>query len=306
MPRSKDQQARTAEMYQRIAAMNDCGLIDDEIAKRLGVSTSTVERGRRAMGLKKKPPYKGFPSKLNAETKKWIKENYLKVNDTIMAEKFGVSESTMINWRKKLGLKYENKHQWDRYPHPKGMKGKKHSEEVVRGIRKRSKAMWQDPNFIGHTEEYRQMRSDNSSRHMARRHPSTIRSRGKAGYREDLGAIYFRSLWEANYARYLNLLKSRGDIFYWEYEPDTFWFEAIRRGVRSYKPDFKVWDTEESEPYYIEIKGYMDAKSKTKLNRMRIYYPKVKLLLVTEKEYRGLRDVAALIPNWEACKKSRF
>ena len=53
----------------------------------------------------------------------------------------------------------------------------------------------------------------------------------KAGWRE-IGGIkkYYRSRWEANYARYLEWLKQRGEISDWKHEPETFWFEPIKRG----------------------------------------------------------------------------
>lgn len=122
----------------------------------------------------------------------------------------------------------------------------------------------------------------------------------RQGRRADLGDMFFRSGWEANFARYLNLLQKNGDIAKWEYEPDTFWFEAIKRGVRSYKPDFKVWDTADAEPYYYEVKGWMDAKSKTKLKRMAKYHPNVKIILFGKKEYNSLRkNLSKVIPNWE-------
>jgi hypothetical protein len=125
-------------------------------------------------------------------------------------------------------------------------------------------------------------------------------ARHRAGVRPDLGPIAFRSAWEANYARYLNLRIKLGEITRWQYEPETFWFLPIKRGVRSYKPDFKVWPAGPGEPYYIELKGHMDKRSATKLKRMRIYYPDVKVVLVNEDEYRGIaRSVRRMIPTWE-------
>lgn len=120
------------------------------------------------------------------------------------------------------------------------------------------------------------------------------------GRRKDLDNVFFRSTWEANYARYLNLLVKSGNIYRWEFEPDTFWFLEIKRGVRSYLPDFKVWETENSKPYYIEIKGWMDPKSKTKLKRMAKYYPEIELRLVGEKQYREIeRKLSGAIKGWE-------
>jgi hypothetical protein len=123
----------------------------------------------------------------------------------------------------------------------------------------------------------------------------------KQGKRADLDNRYYRSAWEANYARYLNFLLKHKQIFKWEYEPDTFWFDKIKRGTRHYTPDFKVWETEESKPKYVEIKGYMDATSKTKLKRMAKYYPDVNIIICGRAEYYILqRQVAAMIDGWES------
>lgn len=123
--------------------------------------------------------------------------------------------------------------------------------------------------------------------------------RSKAGRRSDIGNQYFRSAWEANYARYLNWLKARGEIKNWEYEPETFEFHKIKRGSRFYLPDFRVTNKNDSQEYH-EVKGWMDQKSKTKLARMAKYYPKVPLILIDTTQYRSLaRQVSAMIPNWE-------
>jgi hypothetical protein len=100
----------------------------------------------------------------------------------------------------------------------------------------------------------------------------------KQGFREDIG-IYVRSEWEAVYARYLNFLIKNKEIKSWEYEPKTFWFENIRRGVRSYTPDFLIINNNGSEEYH-EVKGYMDSRSATKLKRMKKYYPEIKMVLI--------------------------
>jgi hypothetical protein len=96
------------------------------------------------------------------------------------------------------------------------------------------------------------------------------------------GSMYFRSKWEANYALYLDFLTKNGDIKGWEYEVDTFEFEKIRHGTTRYTPDFKVMD---GDTVYHEVKGYLDARSKTKLKRMAKYFPHVKLVLIEKKQY---------------------
>jgi hypothetical protein len=121
-----------------------------------------------------------------------------------------------------------------------------------------------------------------------------------AGVRPDIGPMFFHSKMEANYARYLNLLQSMGAIESWRYEPETFWFLAIKRGVRSYKPDFRVQYRNEATPVYVEVKGYMDAKSRTKIARFKKYYSQHRLEVVGQKEYEATRRKwASAIPTWE-------
>src|SRR6185369_4619861 len=123
--------------------------------------------------------------------------------------------------------------------------------------------------------------------------------RGKGGKREDLDNRYFRSSWEANYARYLNFLVKNKEIKKWEYEVDTFAFGTIKRGVRFYTPDFKVFNNDGSFIYH-EVKGWMDAKSKTRAKRMTKYYPDVKVIIIGKDWFRANgKNLSSLITNWE-------
>jgi hypothetical protein len=122
----------------------------------------------------------------------------------------------------------------------------------------------------------------------------------KAGWREvGCRRIYFRSAWEANYSRYLQWLLERGEIKAWDHEPETFWFEAIKRGVRSYLPDFRVVERSGAVIWH-EVKGHMTPRSKTALARMAKYHPHVKILVVDRRQYDSVkRAVSKLIPGWE-------
>jgi hypothetical protein len=185
--------------------------------------------------------------------------------------------------------------------HPRGFAGHRHSGAAKAAISQKSKDSWlvMKTFAIGNmSPENLQKLSDRTSARMASQPAENAYSRTKSGRRADLDGTFFRSAWEANFARYLNWLKARGEIDAWEYEPETFWFEAIKRGVRSYKPDFRV--TEKGRVYFYEVKGWMDDKSKTKLRRMKKYYPAVEVRLFGEKDYRALKaKVSALIPGWE-------
>lgn len=114
-----------------------------------------------------------------------------------------------------------------------------------------------------------------------------------------IGGIRFfaRSSWEANIACYYESLKVSGEILRWEHEPKTFWFEEIRRGVRSYLPDFRI-TKRDGTTYYVEVKGHMDAKSKTKIRRMAKYYPEIKLEVIDSDRYREIKKSAKFIKGW--------
>lgn len=72
-----------------------------------------------------------------------------------------------------------------------------------------------------------------------------------------------------------------GIIKGWEHEPKCFWFNEIKRGTRSYLPDFKV-SLHDGSHYWVEVKGYFDSKSLTKIKRFRKYYPQEKLVVVSK------------------------
>jgi len=104
------------------------------------------------------------------------------------------------------------------------------------------------------------------------------------GFRKDLG-MYFRSGWEANYAR---LLKFQNKI--WEYEPISFNLKING----SYTPDFKVGDD------FFEIKGKVEKSFEKKLKEFKEIYPHINLYIIYEKEYRQLsRMYKKTILNWE-------
>jgi len=123
---------------------------------------------------------------------------------------------------------------------------------------------------------------------------------GKSGWRT-IGdkKIYCRSIWEANYARFLQCLKDQKTIKDWEYEPETFWFDGIRRGCVSYLPDFKVY-TNDSKHHWIEVKGWLDPKSATKIKRFRKYYPNEELFLIDKNWFqKNSQKLHCVIKDWE-------
>jgi hypothetical protein len=189
------------------------------------------------------------------------------------------------------------------------MTGKKHSPEAIAKFSTLSKerwALWKKTNTGHMAPEKRAAQSQRMRLHQAGRRADKSYTWAAGGHREDLGGMFFRSSWEANYARYLNLLMKMKIVESWEFEPETFWFEKIKRGVRSFLVDFRVKYRNEEKPVYVEIKGFMDKKSKTKIARFQKYYPQHRLEVIGAKEYYALRDKwSSAIPNWERPKRSR-
>lgn len=128
----------------------------------------------------------------------------------------------------------------------------------------------------------------------------------KAGWRK-IGGVkkYYRSKTEANYARYLEYLKQRGEVLEWEHEPRTFWFNknkhgnGVKRGVRSYTPDFRVVLRGGKEEWH-EVKGYMDKRSATKIKRFRKYFPELLLVVIMQTQVTQMGNtIGRAIKGWE-------
>lgn len=254
-------------------------LMLDELARIVGKNRQQIARKAGEMGLTKRSRPTGRKSK--------------RKHPTIEAARAAISEAS----RKRIAEK----------GHPRGALGMRHTDESRAKISASQRKLAAEGRHPGQTQQHTPERRQKQSVVMSERLKSmtSVYSRCHHGRREDLGNQFFRSRWEANYARFLNLLKSQGEIAGWEYEPDTFWFEKIRRGVRSYTPDFKV--TAKDGCYYVEVKGWMDPKSKTKIKRMAKYHPDIDLRVVDAKAYQEIaRKMGRAIPGWESDERGRL
>lgn len=184
------------------------------------------------------------------------------------------------------------------YEHPRGMAGKSHSPEAKKKIGEASRRYWatMPPDEM----EQRRERARSLGYANGQRGPTSARhTRSRGGKREDLDNRYFRSAWEANYARWLNYLVSVGVVERWEYEPRTFEFKAIQKGTRFYTPDFLVVFPDGHHEWH-EVKGWMHPKGATAIRRFQKYYPDETLVLIDEPVYRGIAvDARSVIPTWE-------
>ncbi len=306
------------------------GRAASEIARELGRTDRAVKNKAYKIGISK--PIRIFTEKEKEILKEWYENHPDELNLKELAIQLNRTEAYLCKQAKLLNLtqfgrkpkktlkqsterlrKYSSEHpeqikkalklaQERNRTNPPYRNPRKFTNEDRQKLSERTMAMWADPNSVFNSVEFKEKQSQRQHERMIerlRQNPTTNYSRGKGGKRADLNNMYFRSAWEANYARYLNLLLKQKLIYKWEYEPDTFYFEKIKRGTRSYTPDFKIWETEQSTPYYVEVKGWMDDKSKTKLKRMAKYYPKIKIELVCEQEYKEIKNKVGKLLNFE-------
>lgn len=214
-----------------------------------------------------------------------------------MKKKYENQVSPLVLWAKNNGKKISDciKARIKTKGHPKGAQGLKHTEQTKKVISEKSKLMWANM-----TEAEKDARALRCSILGAKQTMNRANASWRAGWRE-IGGVkkYYRSRWEANYARFLEWQKVNNKILDWKHEPKTFWFEGIKRGCLSYLPDFWVLDAENNESYH-EVKGWMDDRSKTKIKRMSKYHPNIKLIVIDTKLYKSLeKSMSCLISGWE-------
>lgn len=238
--------------------------------------------------------------------------DYLNLDE--LSRKMNRPKTSICRIAKELGLtRFGRKPKWFmeksgkllgehvRKNHPRGMLGKHHTQEYKEKMSKRVKLQWDDPNSTFNSIEFknRQALRMSKQQEISRKTNSpNAYSNCHGGKREDLNGMYFRSSWEANYARYLNLLKHDGVISKWEYEANTFRFPQGFGNVLSYTPDFKIFNDDSF--YFVEVKGWMNERSKAALEKMNKYYPDINIIVVDEHAYKELkRAYSSSIKNWE-------
>ncbi len=299
-------------------------LLHRDIGLRLGRTINSVRGKCFKLGLV--VIHRGISDENKAIIKQWYEERIGGKLELAKLENItGIKRSSLSEFAKSIGMSDVHRTWWvppanqyqskaDRVkaqsiirkewlknnPHPKGMLGKQHTKEA-KAIMAENIKRWRE------TASQKQ-KTDSTNKAIQTRinkygtaGPVTLSanaySRCKGGFREDIG-VYVRSGWEANYARYLNFLVSQLKIQSWRYEPRTFRFPVVR-GSTEYTPDFEVIENDNSIVFH-EVKGWMDAKSKTKLKRFAKHFPNETLLLITEKEYNEIkRKVGPFIKNWE-------
>jgi hypothetical protein len=119
------------------------------------------------------------------------------------------------------------------------------------------------------------------------KHNKIGKKTSKSFRREDLENTYFRSSWEANFARYLNL---KGIA--WEYEKYRFKLS----NNKTYIPDFFL----PQENKFIEVKGYWRSQALKKFKMFEEEYPNISIEVFGKEEYKQLEEeFKDKIRNWE-------
>lgn len=135
--------------------------------------------------------------------------------------------------------------------------------------------------------------------------PQGCQGYANVGKRQDLSGQYFRSSYEANYARYLNYLIANdlSGIVAWEYEPDTFEFKGAKQPPRFYTPDFRLLFNDTRKEYH-EVKGWDHPKGLEARSRFTKDYPRLKLVLIKRDFFINIQKqgIDRSLLGWEHIK----
>jgi hypothetical protein len=282
------------------------------IAAALGRSVSAVRNRCLDLGLNtKKAPW--GDNEVAALREAYARADGCHLDLTALAARLGRPKTSVCRKARELGLTDQRRPMRpERVPalaermrrhiaekgHPRGALGLRHTAETKAVMGAKARTMWANPASAVNSDASRQRQSDAALARGFGRSQNAF-SRSKKGTRPDLG-VFFRSRWEANYARFLNLLKSQGKIVGWRYEARTFVFEAIKRGTRSYTPDFEVTFPGGRVEWH-EVKGWLHQRGRTAIERFRRYYPGETLVLIEKGWFKSAArsGLAGSLPHWE-------
>lgn len=273
------------------------------VAKIINRSVGSVRNKAYELGIT-------HPINYSEEERNYILTNYKSYNLSDIAKKLNRPHTNICRFIREQGIDRPSKRKNDlethikrseqskkiirENGHPRGMMGKSHTQEIRAIISERSREYWKKVTPEQLEARRRKMiatklKNDTLNPNKTMGNPY---SRTKSGKRADLNNVFFRSAWEANIARYYNYVGIK-----WEFEPKEFIFPDIRKGCVSYTPDFYLPE----ENRWVEVKGWMDKKSITKLKRFKKYYPKEyeKLEIIGANEYKAFKEYSRIIPNWE-------
>lgn len=285
---------RTSSVWKTASEFSMCGQSVWERLKRLNVIESVL-----------------YSHEQEALIRNFYSKEFKRGDLDIFCKNNSMLKTSVSRWAKTNGLntsykrKFNEAHlektresfigRWDRSPHPRGMLGKKHTPECIERIRVLSTKMMQNMSPQKKRERITKgLKTRASNGTLIRPRKTTW----KQGWRT-IGTrrLYLRSQWEANYASYIEFLAFNKQIQSWDYECETFWFDKIKRGTNNYTPDFKIFNNDGTFEFH-EVKGWMDARSKTKIRRMKKYHPNVVLRIIDKEWFKKNNSLSKIIPGW--------
>lgn len=117
---------------------------------------------------------------------------------------------------------------------------------------------------------------------------TNLYSSSRKGFREDLNNQFFRSAWEANFARLCNYFGTK-----WEYEEHKFFLEKIEQ---FYIPDFYLPEINT----FVEITGQETPYKNKKINMFIESFPEYNFIHIIDKDwYKKFSPLKHIIPQWE-------
>lgn len=110
--------------------------------------------------------------------------------------------------------------------------------------------------------------------------------------------FYARSQQEKRFGLFLQFLKDHGNIKEYHHENKIFRFEKLSRGCTTYKPDYQVIENDGTH-WWAEVKGWMDPKSKAKINYFKRYFPEETLKVIDSKWVaQNSSKLKGLVKGW--------
>lgn len=202
------------------------------------------------------------------------------------AKELGLTDNNNKKLSKKAREKISNntKRYIKEKGHPRGFLGHKHSDETKVKLSCASKKCWANPNSIVNSEPFRQRMSDNLHNMKMKGQIKNFSIHGDHKIKINGKDYTFKSTWEVEIAKRLQSLLDNGYIYSWDYESKHFNFQDMKRGIRSYCPDFEVVLADQT-CLYIEVKGWKMPTSMKRIEMFRERYPHVKFYLIDDKEY---------------------
>ncbi len=175
--------------------------------------------------------------------------------------------------------------------HPRGALGMKHSDEAKRTIARLNKERFAAMSPLERVEHARKAMLTKIERYGKTSIPQA-RGNWKSEWIEVGGKRFFsRSSWESIYARFLESMKTSGEILEWQYEPRVFIFDGELDTPKNYLPDFSI-NLKNGEVEYHEVKGWMCPRSIKSIERMEKHHPEITLKIIGAKWFRDHKEIS--------------